>query len=526
MISFDNRFVNELPADQELKNFVRQTYSACYSFCEPSVMNHVTGNQAKTVCINKALGEQLGFATEFLDSSQFSDVFSGRTKLEGMQPYAMCYGGHQFGNWAGQLGDGRAINLGEISTSQGNQTIQLKGAGMTPYSRHADGLAVLRSSIREYLCSEAMYHLGVPTTRALSLVLTGAQVERDMFYDGNPALEPGAVVCRVAPSFIRFGSFEIFAARNDLITLKKLIDFCIQCDFADSSLNNIADEQTRYIAWFQEVVKRSCALVTHWQQVGFVHGVMNTDNMSITGLTIDYGPYGWLDDYDPQWTPNTTDLPGRRYCFANQPKMVHWNLFQFAQALLPIIEDRDALQVILDAFPDQYQQSYLNMMAQKLGLETVEKHFLIEFETILQTEPFDMTIFFRLLAAPIQKLTVEHFEPASYRAEKSDNSDEIESSLRLNKWLQGYKTIVKREGRNEQDRHSNMNRVNPCFVLRNYLSQQAITAAEKGDLSKLNDLLDVIKQPYQYQDKHADKYQKRPLWAKNSPGCSMLSCSS
>ena len=534
MISFDNRFVKKLPADQEQQNFVRQVYSACYSICEPSVMNNATDNQAKTVIVNKELGKELGFDSDFLNSAGFAEVFSGRKLLDGMQTYAMCYGGHQFGNWAGQLGDGRAINLGELKTAQGNQTLQLKGAGVTPYSRHADGLAVLRSSIREYLCSEAMYHLGIPTTRAFSLVLTGEHVERDMFYDGNPKLEPGAVVCRVAPSFIRFGSFEIFASRSYIATLKKLIDFCIQFDFGDSKLTNIADEQTRYIAWFQEVVNRSCALVTHWQRVGFVHGVMNTDNMSITGLTIDYGPYGWLDDYDPQWTPNTTDLPGRRYCFANQAKIVHWNLFQLAQSLLAIIDDRNAMQVILDAFPQKYEQSYQNMMAQKLGLEMVEKDLVTELETILQSEPYDMTLFYRLLAAPLAELNVEHFESASYHSEQSgsfseasrNNSDEISNSLRFNHWLQSYKDQVTQEGHSERQRHENMNQINPCFVLRNYLSQQAITAAEKGDFSCLNDLIAAIKEPYQYQEEHVDKYQKRPTWAKNSPGCSMLSCSS
>ena len=463
MISFNNRFIEELPGDPERQNFVRQVYSACFSFCQPSAIekNGEKLSLATVLSMNDELAAKLGFDSDFLHSQNFANVFSGQALLEGMQPYAMCYGGHQFGNWAGQLGDGRAINLGELNTSLGYQTVQLKGAGMTPYSRHADGLAVLRSSLREYLCSEAMHYLGVPTTRALSLVLTGEQVERDMFYDGNPQLEPGAVVCRVAPSFIRFGSFEIFATRGDNITLKQLMDFCIQHDFSDSPIASIADEQKRYIAWFQEIVNRSCELVIHWQRIGFVHGVLNTDNMSIIGLTMDYGPYGWLDDFAPNWTPNTTDLPGRRYCFANQPKIVHWNLFQLAQALLLVVDDTKALQAILDAFPEQYQQGYLAMMAQKLGLQSVEQAVVSELETILQEESFDMTLFFRLLAEYETFFGVDHFKEASYI---SDHKIFLQDSLRFETWLKAYQTLINASELTQSQRMEMMNRVNPCLL--------------------------------------------------------------
>lgn len=524
MISFDNRFVRELPADPEKRNFVRQTPSVCYSFCEPSVLSKEATQQATTVCVNEPLLRDLGIQQMGADSQEFANIFSGQKTLAGMQPYAMCYGGHQFGNWAGQLGDGRAINLGEIRTDLGHQTLQLKGAGMTPYSRHADGFAVLRSSIREYLCSEAMFHLGVPTTRALSLVLTGEQVERDMFYDGRPAFEPGAVVCRVAPSFIRFGSFEIFSARADVQSLKQLVDFCIKYDFSETKISTIKNEQQRYIAWFQEVVKRSCEMVVHWQRVGFVHGVMNTDNMSILGLTIDYGPYGWTDNYDPDWTPNTTDLPGRRYCFANQAKMVHWNLFQLAKALLSVIDDSDVLQVILNSFPERYEQSYLTMMAQKLGLQTVEQSFVTELEEILHVESFDMTLFFRLLADYSFDAQVEHFYEAVYS--DSDSSIELIDTGRFESWLQSYQTQLDKEGYHHNERKLAMDKVNPCFVLRNYLSQEAIEAAEKGDYSLLKSLETAMQRPYLWQEEYQKMYEKRPNWAKNKAGCSMLSCSS
>src|SRR4051812_20124068 len=227
----------------------------------------------------------------------FAEVFAGNTMLDGMEPYAANYGGHQFGQWAGQLGDGRAISLGEILTPAGQRwELQLKGAGKTPYSRTADGRAVLRSSIREFLCSEAMHHLGVPTTRALSLVATGEPVMRDMFYDGRAKPEPGAIVCRVAPSFIRFGNFELPASRRDVPLLEQLVAFTIDRDFSEllSEDRTARDPEVR-AEWFGQVCERTARMVADWMRVGFVHGVMNSDNMSILGLTIDYGPYGWID---------------------------------------------------------------------------------------------------------------------------------------------------------------------------------------------------------------------------------------
>ena len=272
------------------------------------------------------------------ETGAFAEVFVGNRLLPGMKPIATCYGGHQFGNWAGQLGDGRAINLGEARGRDGKRwTLQLKGAGPTPYSRTADGLAVLRSSLREYVCSGAMFHLRVPTTRALSLALTGEDVVRDILYDGHPAPEPGAVVCRVAPSFTRFGHFEILAARRETDLLGRFLDFTIASDFPH--LLDEADAKARRIGWFREVAERTATMVAEWMRVGFVHGVMNTDNMSVLGLTIDYGPYGWLESFDPDWTPNTTDAATRRYRFGQQPAIAQWNLLQLANAVFPLIGD-------------------------------------------------------------------------------------------------------------------------------------------------------------------------------------------
>jgi len=286
------------------------------------------------------MSDELGFSNQDIQSNQFLEVMTGNSIIENSKPFAMCYAGHQFGNWAGQLGDGRAINLGEIK----NWALQLKGAGPTPYSRTADGLAVLRSSIREYLCSEAMHHLGVPTTRALSLSLTGDQVLRDVLYDGNPAYEKGAIVSRVAKTFLRFGNFELFAARNDLKNLKILADYTIKSHF--SHLGNPCKEV--YLKFFQEITNKTLEMIIHWQRVGFVHGVMNTDNMSILGLTIDYGPYGWLEGFDFGWTPNTTDKQHKRYRFGNQPTIGLWNLYQLANALYPLIDEATPLEEILE----------------------------------------------------------------------------------------------------------------------------------------------------------------------------------
>ncbi|MBV9879781.1 MAG: YdiU family protein, partial [Gemmatirosa sp.] len=303
--AFDNRFVAELPGDPERSPRRRQVLGACWSAIDPTPVA-----QPRLLAHAREVAELLGITEADVAAPWFAEVFGGNALLAGMQPYAACYGGHQFGQWAGQLGDGRAITLGELVRGGARWELQLKGAGPTPYSRSADGRAVLRSSIREFLCSEAMHHLGVPTTRALSLVTTGEAVVRDMFYDGHPRPEPGAVVCRVAPSFVRFGNFEILAARGDEATLARLVDFTIARDFA----HLVGDVDARRAAWFIEVCERPARLLVHWMRVGFVHGVMNTDNTSISGETIDFGPCAFLDGYDPDKKFSSIDHAGR-YAF-------------------------------------------------------------------------------------------------------------------------------------------------------------------------------------------------------------------
>jgi len=525
---FDNRFLNELPADPETGNFPRQVTGACYSKVNPTPVR-----APQLVSYAKEVAERLDLDRESCKSDQFKQVFSGNEQLDGMQPYAQCYGGHQFGNWAGQLGDGRAINLGEVLNNKGEHwTLQLKGAGLTPYSRTADGLAVLRSSVREFLCSEAMFHLGVPTTRALSLILTGEEVVRDMFYDGRPKTEPGAVVCRVAPSFTRFGHFEIFAAQGNLDLLKQFVDFTIRNDFPH--LGKPCKET--YLKWFTEVCEKTAEMIVHWQRVGFVHGVMNTDNMSILGLTIDYGPYGWLEDYNPGWTPNTTDATNRRYRYGQQPQIAHWNLGQLANAIYPLIEEVEPLQEALKHYEQYFNQHWLETVARKLGLTNyrtgLDDDLFNELFLIMQLVETDMTIFFRKLAQvdcldqSLNQATddqlIKPLIDAYYDPENMMDS----FKARTSNWIRNYIKRVREDGSDVQTRREMMDSVNPKYVFRNYLAQLAIDKAEEGDFSMVNELLELFRRPY---DEHPDQEHyavKRPDWARQRAGCSMLSCSS
>ncbi|MGB6268175.1 MAG: YdiU family protein [Olleya sp.] len=512
-------FTNNLPADSNLENTRRQVTKACYSYVTPKQTS-----KPELLHVSPELLETLGLTVEDAKTKLFLNVFTGNTVLDETKPYAMCYGGHQFGNWAGQLGDGRAINLFEIEHNNQNWKLQLKGAGETPYSRNADGLAVLRSSIREYLCSEAMHYLGIPTTRALSLALSGDQVLRDVLYNGNPDYEKGAIVCRVSPSFLRFGSYEIFAARNDTKTLKILVDYTINTHFSHLGKPS---KQT-YLSFYNEVALRSLDMVMHWQRVGFTHGVMNTDNMSILGLTIDYGPYGWLEGYEPGWTPNTTDSQHKRYRFGAQPDVVHWNLYQLANALYPLIEEAEGLEAVLANYAIEKEVKYLQMMRSKIGLSSEEKldaNLIQELEDCLQLSETDMTIFFRNLAnfdasTPTNGLQIIR---ESFYAIKTI-TEAVKS--RWNLWFDSYADRLQLESISAKAKKENMNSVNPKYVLRNYMAQLAIDAANKGDYSVIDELFILLKQPYAEQPKHQKWFAKRPEWARHKVGCSMLSCSS
>ena len=526
-LRFDNRFTRMLPADPVTENSRRQVFNACYSRVVP-----VRPVAPQLVAYSPETAALIDLDAAACASPLFTRVFSGDLVLPGMDPHAACYGGHQFGNWAGQLGDGRAINLGETVNRRGEHwTLQLKGAGPTPYSRRADGLAVMRSSLREFLCSEAMHHLGVPTTRALSLILTGERVERDMFYDGRVEEEPGAVVCRVAPSFLRFGNYELHAARGELEVLRRLADFTIRtlCPHLGEPSPAV------YGQWFAEVCRTTAELMVHWLRVGFVHGVMNTDNLSILGLTIDYGPYGWLEDYDPYWTPNTTDAAGRRYCYGRQPTIAHWNLAQLANALHPLMGDPAPLEQALTDYSRRFEEGWQAAMAAKLGL----KAFAADTDTALVQDLLgllaevetDMTLFYRHLAEipagtaddrPATETLAAPLMVALYRPDQA-TAAYLEH---LGSWLDRYRARLRHDGLDDRERQQRMDAVNPKYVLRNYLAQLAIDDIAAGNFSLTRELLDVLRHPYDEQPGRERFAEKRPEWARHRPGCSMLSCSS
>lgn len=518
-LNIKNKFTTQLPADSNLENSRRQVAEACFSYVTPK-----STSNPELLHVSPEMLSSIGLTKSDAESETFLKIMTGNEVLEHTNPYAMCYAGHQFGNWAGQLGDGRAINLFEVEHDQKSWVVQLKGAGETPYSRSADGLAVLRSSIREYLCSEAMHHLGVPTTRALSLALTGDQVLRDVLYNGNPDYEKGAIVSRVSPSFLRFGSYEIFAARQDHKNLKILVDFTINEHF--SHLGKPSKET--YLQFFAEVSRRTLEMIIHWQRIGFVHGVMNTDNMSILGLTIDYGPYGWLEGFDFGWTPNTTDNQHKRYRYGNQPNIGLWNLYQLANALYPLIEDAKAMETILETYATDFETESLKMMRSKLGLQSEvdsDTSLIQDLEDLLQLTETDMTIFFRDLGAfkkghASEGLTL--IKNAFY------NPIEVTGSLneKWNTWLMRYSERLEMETVSDVERKDQMNSVNPKYVLRNYMAQLAIDDADKGDYHLIDELFQLLKHPYDEQPEHEKWFAKRPEWARHKVGCSMLSCSS
>ena len=519
-LEIENIFTSQLPADSNETNETRQVLNACFSYVFPRIPSN-----PKLIHATEEVAELIGISEEDLESEDFVNYFSGKKVIPNSRPYAMNYAGHQFGNWAGQLGDGRAILLTEIKHKDQVFALQLKGAGSTPYSRRADGLAVLRSSIREHLCSEAMFHLGVPTTRSLSLILTGDTVLRDVMYDGNPNYEKGAVVCRVAPSFIRFGNFELFSSQNDIPTLKLLADFTIKNYFPDIT----SDGKEKYLEFFKSVSNKTWEMIVHWQRVGFVHGVMNTDNMSILGLTIDYGPYGWLEDYNYNWTPNTTDKEHRRYRFENQPNVAQWNLYQLANALFPLIEEAKPLELLLQEFQQLYHSNYIDMMCSKLGLKkrnTDDEKLIAKLEKNLQLSETDITIFFRELSSVKKNASpgsaIATINEAFYKPEEIKK--EILKSWE--NWFEKYLNRLNLEDHSDEERTIAMNSVNPKYVLRNYMAQVAIEAAEKKDYTILKELHGLLKNPYEEQAELDKWYAKRPDWARDKIGSSMLSCSS
>ena len=512
-----NTFTSTLPGDPVMDNHVRTVLNSCFSYVSPS-----KAPSPQIISVNEELLKKLGI--DYWENKEFfKAIFSGNKIYDGFKPYAQNYGGHQFGNWAGQLGDGRAITVMELELPNSDKfELQLKGSGQTPYSRFADGKAVLRSSLREYLCSEAMHHLNIPTTRALSLMLSGENIVRDMFYDGNPKEEKGAIVCRVSPSFLRFGHFEIHARNNDTLLLKKLVKYALENHFKHlMSKNNKFEEQL--ILCFEEIVRKTAFLVAEWMRVGFVHGVLNTDNMSILGLTIDYGPYGWVDDFNLNWTPNTTDLEFKRYRFGEQPNIAMWNLFKLAESLSVINDNFSEFEKILDYFPKYFEDFHNSNMSKKLGLQDLSKNstFYQTTYNLLQNLSLDMTLFFRFLTKnPLDALTEAKIVKLSYL----DNIGAENFSL-FNNWKNKYIKLINDQNMDDGIRRKIMEKNNPNFILRNYISQEIINELENGNDKKFKEVEKIIKNPYS-NNIQSEYITKRPDWAKNKAGCSMLSCSS
>ena len=424
---------------------------------------------------------------------------SGARRIPGAEPVAMLYAGHQFGTWVPQLGDGRAVLLGEVKNRRGERwDLHLKGSGPTSFARGGDGRAVLRSAIREYLGCEAMHGLGIPTTRALAIVRGDEQVQRE-----GP--EPAATLLRLAPSHLRFGSFEVLAARGRGDLVKALADHVIA--------NHFPSLAGRYATWLREVTVRTARLVASWQAVGFAHGVMNTDNMSVLGLTLDYGPFGFLEAYDPGFTPNHSDHEGR-YAFDQQPAVGLWNLTRFAEALLSLVPRREAEEA-LGAYRPSFEHHLGLRMRAKLGLtesRPEDAGLVRDLFTMLLEQRVDHTRFFRGLGDYSVQVGGT---PQALRAEVADAGV-------LDRWLAGYRDRLAAERSKDGERQARMARVNPVYVVRAWLAERAIRQAEAGDPTEIERLRDLLKFPFSERPGMQEYTQSPPAWARDLT----ISCSS
>nr|WP_246013393.1 YdiU family protein [Pigmentiphaga humi] len=455
----------------------------------------------------------IGLAPEALAGPQFLAVFSGAQPLPGGAPLAAVYSGHQFGVWAGQLGDGRALLLGEACGPAGSWELQLKGSGLTPYSRMGDGKAVLRSSVREYLASEAMHGLGIPTTRALALVASDDPVIRE-------TVETAAVVTRMAPSFVRFGSFEHWASRQRPDLLRTLADYVIDRFYPECRPAPAGEAQSAagpYLRLLAAVTRRTAELMADWQAVGFCHGVMNTDNMSILGLTLDYGPYGFMDGFDAHHVCNHSDSAGR-YAWDAQPAVGHWNLYRLAGALMPLVQDEAALRAALAGYEQAFLGAFHRKMAAKLGLrqwQDGDEELLDGLWAAMHHDRADFSLGFRRLARVASTETSpppggETFEDLFIDREAAQA------------WLAGYRARLRQDGQADAARAAAMNRVNPLYVLRNHLAELAIRAARSRDAGEIDRLVRLLRDPYTEQPGCESYARLPPDWA----GSLQVSCSS
>jgi uncharacterized protein YdiU (UPF0061 family) len=435
-----------------------------YDFTDPDPLK-----EPYLVSFNPDAADLIGLDHDASEDDRFVELLNGTFIPEGTRPFSMCYAGHQFGHFIPRLGDGRAINLGSINGWQ----LQTKGSGETLYSRMADGRAVLRSSIREYLMSEAMHHLGIPTTRALGIIGSKTKVVRDR-------LEYGAIVMRMSTSWVRFGTFEYFYYTGEHAKLEALADYVIA-----ESFPHLQADDDRYFKMFCEVLERTARLIARWQGVGFNHGVMNTDNMSIAGLTIDYGPYAMLDDFDYGNVCNKTDRAGR-YSYGAQPNISYWNLTMLSRALSPIIPEERMQQKLDDYGAFIYPDAYIDEMCTKMGLEKRFKEdvdLVTELVGALHDAQVDNTLFFRTLSR--------------YEGDRMPIFDICMNPIPMDAWLTLYEQRLEQESRTVADRHAAMLLSNPKYVLKNYMLQEAIESAEKGDFSGVETLLHIARHPHE-----------------------------
>lgn len=482
-------------SQQQPNRYSRLTEGAFYAVVKPTAIE-----SPQLVHFNAALATEFGLDEHHFDQSNFLDVLAGKKYPDNGPPLAMAYSGHQFGNFNPTLGDGRAILLNEFRDQHGQSwEFQLKGSGPTPYSRGFDGRAVLRSVIREYLGSEAMWALGVPTTRALCIVASETPVRRER-------VEHAAMMVRVAPSHVRFGSFERFHYHREPDFIQQLMDYCIAEDHPE-----LVDTEDAYGRWFDDIVVRTAEMVAHWQAVGFCHGVMNTDNFSILGLTFDYGPFGFMETYDPKHICNHSDHEGR-YAYDQQPRMAFWNCLCLARALSAVAE-QPRLEKSLELFEAALQGKYISLLRTKLGLRTenvTDSTLVVKLLALLQEQQLDYTRFFRGLCdyTPGQAANVWLLQGRDENA--------------INEWLQLYSERLAEEASDNDSRQTQMRAANPKYILRNYLAQQAIEKAEQGDYSELDTLLKLMHTPFAEHPELESYAAPAPEWAQELE----VSCSS
>ncbi|GAB3673405.1 protein adenylyltransferase SelO [Salinisphaera aquimarina] len=463
------------------------------------------------IAFNDDVAALLDIDADAARAAGYTQTLAGNCLPDGAEPTSHRYGGHQFGVWAGQLGDGRAITLGDIRNARGQSyEIQLKGAGKTPFSRFADGRAVLRSAIREYLGSEALAALNIPTTRALAMVGSDAPVYRE-------TVETAAVMTRVAPSLVRFGSFEVLFEARRFDDLAPLADHVIGEHFPE--LAGIEDDYARYKAWVEIIIERTAGLIADWQAVGFCHGVLNTDNMSVLGLTLDYGPYGFMDSFDPGWICNHTD-EGGRYAYDQQPHVGLWNLGRFVQSILPLLSEvpDDAVamgQQLLERYRGIYDNAYMARMRAKLGLIDAREDDRALLESLLKTMARDGADFTRTFRA------LGHVSSAP-DAGDAPFIDEFADRDAASAWLADWRQRLGDAGADDAPRAERMRLTNPKYILRNYLAQNAIDRAQDGDFSELERLHALLRRPFDEQPDNADYARLPPDWARGL----VLSCSS